>query len=170
MNRGGPIVAAWQQPGEEKARARLDRFMAERIGGYAKARDYPAQDGSSRLSENLTCGEISARTCWHAGLQALERGEAGAEQFLKELAWRDFSHHLLFHSPGMATDHWRPEWRSFPWTRDADSPLVRAWQRGRTGIRLVDAAMREMYVTGRMHNRGRMVARSRPPRRWRFGV
>ncbi|TNC52727.1 deoxyribodipyrimidine photo-lyase [Rubellimicrobium rubrum] len=174
MNRGGPIVAAWQNPGEARARERLDRFVAERIGGYAKARDYPAQDGSSRLSENLTTGEISARTCWHAGTAALDRGEAGAEQFLKELAWRDFSHHLLFHSPGIATDHWRPEWRSFPWAQDADSPLVRAWQRGRTGIRLVDAAMREMFVTGRMHNRARMIAASLLTKHmmtdWRVGL
>lgn len=160
MDRGGPIVAAWQSPGEARARERLERFVAERIGGYAAARDRMGEDGSSRLSENLTYGEIGAGTCWRAGLGALERGEAGAERFLGELAWRDFSHHLLWHSPELATDHWRAEWRSFPWDRDGESPLARAWRRGRTGVPLVDAAMREMYVTGRMHNRGRMVAAS----------
>jgi deoxyribodipyrimidine photo-lyase len=160
MDRGGPVVARWQRPGEARARERLDRFMAERIGAYATARDRPAQDGSSRLSENLTHGEVSARTCWAAGLEALERGEQGAEQFLKELAWRDFSHHLLWHQPGIATDHWRPEWRRFPWAQDMDAPMVLAWRQGRTGIRLVDAAMREMWVTGRMHNRARMIAAS----------
>ncbi|EYD75832.1 Deoxyribodipyrimidine photolyase [Rubellimicrobium mesophilum DSM 19309] len=174
MNRGGSIVASWQQPGETQARARLDRFVAERIGAYAGARDYPGRDGSSRLSENLAYGEISARTCWLAALAALHRGEAGAEQFLKELAWRDFSHHLLFHSPELATDAWRPEWRSFPWTRDTESPLVSAWRRGRTGIRLVDAAMREMYVTGRMHNRSRMIVASLLTKHmltdWRIGL
>jgi deoxyribodipyrimidine photo-lyase len=174
MDRGGPIVAVWQRPGEALARDRLDQFMAERIGGYAKARDLPAEVGSSRLSENLTTGEISPRTCWRAALDALDRGQEGADSFLRELAWRDFSHHLLWHSPEIATDHWRPEWRRFPWTQDADSPLVRAWQRGRTGIRFVDAAMREMYVTGRMHNRARMVAASLLTKHmltdWRVGL
>ncbi len=174
MNRGGHIVAAWQRPGEALARERLDRFLAERVGDYAAARDRPAIDGSSRLSENLTYGEISPRTCWQAGLLALERGEDGAETFLRELAWRDFSHHLLFHSPEIATDHWRPDWRRFPWARDAESPLVQAWQRGRTGIRIVDAAMREMYATGRMHNRARMIAASLLTKHmmtdWRVGL
>lgn len=174
MDRGGPVVASFQSPGEARARERLNRFMTERIGGYAKARDYLGQDGSSRLSENLTYGEISARACWLAGLDALERGQEGAEQFLKELAWRDFSHHLLFHFPEIATDSWKPEWRSFPWAADADSPLVRAWQRGVTGIRMVDAAMREMYVTGRMHNRARMIAASLLTKHmltdWRVGL
>jgi deoxyribodipyrimidine photo-lyase len=148
--------------------------MAERIGAYATARDRPAQDGSSRLSENLTTGEISARTCWRAGLEAAGRGEEGAEQFLKELAWRDFSHHLLWESPGIASNHWRPEWRRFPWAQDADAPLVLAWRQGRTGIRLVDAAMREMWVTGRMHNRARMIAASLLTKHmmtdWRVGL
>jgi deoxyribodipyrimidine photo-lyase len=174
MNRGGPIVAAWQRPGEAGARERLDRFLSERIGAYAAARERPAQDGSSRLSENLTHGEMSARTCWHAGLRALEQGEDGAETFLRELAWRDFSHHLLFQSPEIATDHWRPEWRRFPWAREADSAHLQAWQRGRTGIRIVDAAMREMYVTGRMHNRARMIAASLLTKHmmtdWRVGL
>lgn len=174
MHRGGPIVAAWQQPGEDCARDRLHRFMAERVGAYARARDLPSHDGSSRLSENLTTGEVSPRACWRAALDALDHGQDGAESFLRELAWRDFSHHLLWHSPEIATDHWRPEWRRFPWTQDADTPLVQAWTRGRTGIRFVDAAMREMYVTGRMHNRARMVAASLLTKHmmtdWRVGL
>jgi deoxyribodipyrimidine photo-lyase len=152
----------------------LEQFLAERIGTYAAARERPAQDGSSRLSENLTHGEISVRTCWHAGLRALDRGEEGAETFLRELAWRDFAHHLLFQSPSIAVDHWRPEWRRFPWAREGESPLVRAWQKGRTGIRIVDAAMREMYVTGRMHNRARMIVASLLTKHmmtdWRVGL
>ncbi|WP_210527596.1 cryptochrome/photolyase family protein [Rubellimicrobium arenae] len=157
---GAPIVAAWQRPGERRAHERLECFLAEKIGSYPESREYPSLDGTSGLSENLTYGEISVRTCWRAGLAALERGEAGADRFLRELAWREFSHHLLFHAPGLAMDPWRPEWRSFPWTDDAEAPLVQAWKKGRTGVRLVDAAMREMYVTGRMHNRARMIVAS----------
>lgn len=174
MNRGGPIVAAWQAPGEAGAKARLDRFAAERIEGYAIARDYPGQDGSSRLSENLTYGEISPRTCWALGQSGLERGAAGAEQFLKEMVWRDFSHHLLWHTPTMATDHWKSSFGTFPWDADEGNALATAWKRGQTGIRIVDAAMREMYVTGRMHNRARMIVASLLTKHmltdWRVGL
>lgn len=156
MDRGAAVVAPWQAPGEDAARARLDRFVRERLGTYADARNYPAQDGSSRLSENLTTGEISARECWRAGLAGT--GD-GAATFLRELSWRDFSHHLLWHEPHLATDHWKPAWAAFPWQRE-ETPEVEAWKRGMTGIRLVDAGMREMWVTGRMHNRARMVTAS----------
>lgn len=158
MRRGAAVVLPWQAVGEAAANDRLRRFLAGPIQDYREARDYPARDATSRLSENLTYGEIGARTIWHAGWRAMEEGKAGAEHFLKELVWRDFAWHLLYHTPHIATRNWREDWDSFPWA--GDNPLAEAWRRGMTGEPLVDAAMREMYVTGTMHNRGRMIVAS----------
>ncbi|MGI1661440.1 cryptochrome/photolyase family protein [Palleronia sp. KMU-117] len=160
MDRGAVVVRPHLAIGEAAAQTRLASFVADRIADYATARDLVARNGTSLLSENLTYGEISPRQCWHAGLRALHEGRAGAEVFLKELVWREFSYHLAFHTPHIVEDNWRREWDAFPWKTDPDRPDVRAWQRGRTGIEFVDAAMREMYVTGRMHNRARMIVAS----------
>ncbi|MEL7116489.1 MAG: deoxyribodipyrimidine photo-lyase, partial [Pseudomonadota bacterium] len=159
MQRGAAIVAPHAAVGEVAAQDRLARFTATRIGGYQTQRDFPGIEATSRLSENLTYGEISPRTVWAAGAEALYQGAAGAEHFLKELVWREFAYHLLHHTPEIATRNWRPEWDSFPWNTD-ETPAVTAWLRGRTGIEFVDAAMREMYVTGTMHNRARMIVGS----------
>ncbi|MGR3464240.1 cryptochrome/photolyase family protein [Limimaricola sp.] len=160
MRRGGAVVAKYLTVGEQAARARLDRFMAQGIEDYAIARDRPDIDGTSGLSENLTYGEISIRTCYRAALGAREAGAEGAEHFRKELVWREFAYHLLHHTPRLVSRNWRAEWDRFPWSEDADSDAVIAWQRGRTGMRFVDAAMRELYATGRMHNRARMIVGS----------
>ncbi|WP_375262129.1 cryptochrome/photolyase family protein [Palleronia sp.] len=160
MDRGAVVVRPWLTLGEEAAQARLTAFADGRIGAYGRARDLPGIEGTSGLSESLTYGEISIRACWHAGLRAASRGEAGAETWLQELAWRDFAYHLLYHTPHLLTENWRREWDSFPWNEDERVAEVTAWKRGRTGIRFVDAAMRELYVTGRMHNRSRMIAAS----------
>jgi deoxyribodipyrimidine photo-lyase len=160
MNRGAAVVRPYLTIGEEAAQDRLAAFVAHRIADYATARDLVAENGTSGLSENLTYGEISPRQCWHAGQRALHEGKAGAETFLKELVWREFSYHLAFHTPHIVRDNWRHEWDAFPWNADPDRPEVRAWRQGRTGIEFVDAAMREMYVTGRMHNRARMIVAS----------
>lgn len=160
MRRARDVVAAHLTVGEGAAADRLAGFVEEGIDAYAEARDLPARPGTSGLSENLTHGEISPRACWAAGLRARQEGRAGAETFLKELVWREFAYHLLHHTPHIVARNWRPEWDAFPWGTDATTPEVRAWQRGRTGIPFVDAAMREMYVTGRMHNRARMIAAS----------
>ncbi len=158
MRRGAAIVRPWQAVGEAAASARLQRFLGGPIEDYREARDYPGRDATSRLSENLTYGEIGVRTIWHAGWRAMEEGRHGAEHFLKELVWRDFAWHLLYHTPHIATRNWREEWDGFPWI--GDNALAEAWRRGMTGEPLVDAAMREMYVTGTMHNRGRMIVAS----------
>jgi deoxyribodipyrimidine photo-lyase len=159
MNRGAAVVAAHQQVGEAAALTRLEAFIAARIGRYKAERDFPAIEATSGLSENLTYGEISARTCWHAGWRALHDGKPGAEHFLKELVWREFAHHLVHHSPEITSANWKPAWDAFPWNTTI-TPDVVAWQRGRTGVPFVDAAMRQMYVTGTMHNRGRMIVAS----------
>ena len=160
MDRGATVVSPHCQIGEAAATARLARFLDGPIASYDAARDRLDQDGTSGLSENLTHGEISARQCWHAGRRAMAEGKAGAETFLKELIWRDFAYHLVYHTPHITTGNWRPEWDGFGWNTDPDHPHVQAWMRGRTGMAVVDAAMREMYVTGRMHNRARMLVAS----------
>lgn len=160
MDRGAAIMRPYCAVGETAAQDRLDRFIAERVGSYRTNRDLPAVDGTSRLSENLTYGEISPRTCWHAGWQALHAGQSEAEVFLKELVWREFAYHLAHHTPQITSENWKPDWDAFPWNTDPDVPEVTAWKQGRTGIKFVDAAMREMYVTGTMHNRGRMIVAS----------
>ena len=160
MNRGGDVVRPFVQLGEKAAQSRLGAFLAHKVVDYGTTRDLPAVDGTSNLSENLALGEISPHQCWHAGQRALHEGKAGAEVFLKELVWREFAYHLMHHTPRILTSNWREEWEGFDWNEDERRAEVKAWKQGRTGIPFVDAAMREMYVTGRMHNRGRMIVAS----------
>ncbi|MFN3845837.1 MAG: cryptochrome/photolyase family protein [Paracoccaceae bacterium] len=158
MRRGAEVVAGHVQVGEAAALARLDRFIATSIDAYAADRDLPAVDGTSGLSENLAYGEIGPRTIWAAGWRAMQGGAKGGETFLKELIWREFAYHLMHHTPHITRANWKPEWDAFPW-RD-DNKDAEYWRRGLTGEPFVDAAMREMYVTGRMHNRARMIVAS----------
>lgn len=160
MDRGVGVVAQHLNVGEQAALGRLGAFITDGIDDYADARDNLAKNGTSLLSENLAYGEISARSCWHAGQRAMADGKPGAETFLKEVVWRDFAYHLVHHTPHITTSNWREEWEAFPWNTDPDTPEVIAWKQGRTGMAVVDAAMREMYVTGRMHNRARMLVAS----------
>mgnify|MGYP001800571357 CR=1 FL=1 len=159
MHRAAPGLLAHCTVGEAAASDRLEAFVATRVSNYVKNRDLPAVKGTSGLSENLTYGEISPRVCWHAGWKALHEGKADAEIFLKELVWREFAYHLAFHTPRITTSNWKEDWDAFPWN-SKETAEVTAWKQGRTGIRFVDAAMREMYVTGTMHNRGRMIVAS----------
>lgn len=160
MNRGAQVVLPHTQVGESAAQGRLGAFIAHWVERYDTTRDQPHVAGTSLLSENLSLGEISPQQCWHAGQRAMEEGKAGAETFLKELVWREFAYHLMYHTPHILEANWKSDWDAFPWNTDADHPNVIAWKQGRTGIPFVDAAMREMYVTGRMHNRGRMITAS----------
>jgi deoxyribodipyrimidine photo-lyase len=160
MERGADVVRPYLAVGERAAQGRLGAFMAGPVDDYADARDDLARDGTSHLSENLTYGEISPRTCWWAARRAMEEGKKGAEGFLQELVWRDFAYHLVYHTPRIVDRNWREDWDAFPWNEDAGRDDVVAWQRGRTGMAIVDAAMRELYVTGRMHNRARMLVAS----------
>ncbi len=158
MARGAGIVAKHLHVGEAAARARLHDFLDARVADYADARNRPDIDGTSGLSENLTYGEIGIREVWAAASVALREGGRGAETFLKELVWREFAHHLMHHTPRLLDRNWREDWDAFPWR--PDNADAERWRRGLTGERLVDAAMREMFVTGRMHNRARMVVAS----------
>lgn len=160
MRRGADVLRPYVQLGEAAAQDRLAAFLDEKVGKYNTTRDLPGVDGTSCLSENLALGEISPHQCWHAGQRALHEGKGDAEVFLKELVWREFAYHLMHHTPRILTQNWREEWAGFDWNEDERLAEVKAWKQGRTGIPFVDAAMREMYVTGRMHNRGRMIVAS----------
>jgi len=157
----GGLRAAWQ-PGEPGAQGRLVRFLDGAMAGYPERRDLPGEAGTSALSPHLHFGEISPRTLWHAVRAAEAAGGAalarGAQSFLRELGWREFSHHLLYHFPTLPEANWRPEFDALPWRND--SAALSAWQRGRTGYPIVDAGMRELWATGWMHNRVRMLAAS----------
>lgn len=149
------------QPGETGARARLAAFLSHDLAGYGDRRDRPDLRATSRLSPHLAFGEISPAQVWHAAHHALARDASraeGAARFLSELGWREFSYHLLAAEPEMPRSPLKPEFRRFPYRTD-DEGLV-AWQRGLTGYPIVDAGMRELWQTGWMHNRVRMIAAS----------
>ena len=151
----GGLRASWT-PGEASAQQRLEHFLDETLQRYREARDLPAQDGTSRLSAHLAFGEISPRQVWRA---AVVRGHSAAtEKFLSELGWREFAYSLLFHHGNLAERNFRPEFDAFPWADE--EPLIEAWRRGRTGYPIVDAGLRELWTTGWMHNRVRMIVAS----------
>jgi deoxyribodipyrimidine photo-lyase len=154
----GGLRESWR-PGEASAAARLERFV-EALAVYPEQRNRPDLPGTSRLSPHLHFGETSPALCWHAACAAVERkgDDAGLETYLKELVWREFSYHLLVHWPELPEQPLRPEFRVFPWRRDP--ARLAAWQKGRTGYPIVDAGMRELWATGWMHNRVRMIVAS----------
>ena len=148
-------------PGEAAARAALEDFVSRNLAAYARDRDRPGLAATSRLSPALRWGHLSPGQVWRRvnAAIALEPGlEAGGAAFLRQLAWREFAHHVLAFFPDLARLPLDPAFAAFPW-RD-DPGAFRAWCRGETGCPLVDAAMRELWQTGWMHNRGRMVAAS----------
>jgi deoxyribodipyrimidine photo-lyase len=158
----GGLRETWS-PGEVSAHRRLDRFLAEVAASYAEDRNRPDLEGTSRLSPHLHHGEISAAHCWHRALtlEAQAKSEAARvslETFRKELVWREFSYHLLFNWPTLPEAPFNPAFGAFPW---AEAPAdIKAWQRGRTGLPIVDAGMRQLWQTGWMHNRVRMIVGS----------
>jgi len=158
----GGLRAEWS-PGEAGATARLDAFLDNAVFDYRDRRNLPGMRGTSRLSPHLHFGEIGPGRIWHAvtARAVAETGTAmpaGVETYLSEIAWREFSHHLLFHFPTLPEAPLRAEFAGFPWAEDG--PGLAAWQRGLTGFPIVDAGMRELWATGWMHNRVRMIVAS----------
>ncbi len=149
------------QPGEAGAHARIDAFLEKHLGCYPEQRDRPDLAGTSALSPHLAFGELSPRQAWAAAkILAAQRGKArtGADAWLRQLIWREFSYYLLHHWPTFPDEPFRAEFAKFPW---ADDPVVLAcWQTGSTGYPIVDAGMRELWETGWMHNRVRMIVAS----------
>jgi deoxyribodipyrimidine photo-lyase len=167
------------RPGEAGAHQRLDAFLERGLPRYADDRDLPAVEGSSRLSPHLHWGELSGRQLWHAVAGRLAEAGLGLEAatapagrnadggpglgrsagaFVRQMGWREFAHHLLRHYPLLPVQPLQAQFAAFPWADDPEG--LEAWRRGRTGYPLVDAAMRELWSTGWMHNRSRLVAAS----------
>jgi deoxyribodipyrimidine photo-lyase len=180
MDRGAAVVRAHVCVGERAARQRLRQFLDGPVRDYPAGRDRIDRTATSGLSENLTCGEISAREVWHAAgavmrderIERMTQARAGALTFRKEIAWREFAWHLIHHTPHIVERAWRADWNAFPWR--GDTPDAERWRRGITGEPIVDAAMRELFVTGRMHNRARMIVASYLTKHlltdWRVGL
>lgn len=148
-------------PGEQGAQTRLKNFFDHGIIGYSELRNRPDLPNVSRLSPHLHWGEISPRQVWATTQARAATGaipHKDAEKFLSELGWREFANHLLYHFPELPTRNWKPAFDTFPWRQDQGR--LRAWQSGQTGYPFVDAGMRELWATGYMHNRARMVAAS----------
>jgi deoxyribodipyrimidine photo-lyase len=146
-------------PGEKSGAARLQDFLENRATQYANGRDRPDQNNTSGLSAHLHFGEISPRQIVRAvDLSRDEIGDRNAEKFLSEIGWREFSNNLLFNFPDFPQKNYQPKFDDFPWRQNADD--LRAWQMGQTGYPIVDAGMRELWTTGIMHNRVRMIAAS----------
>ena len=152
-------------PGEAGAQKQLKVFIAKALESYEDQRNLPAEAGTSRLSPHFHLGEIGPRQVW-AAVRTLSKDSGifpphrGGQVFLNEIGWREFAHHLLFHFPETPVQPLRENFRRFPWAPDADGALLRAWQQGRTGYPIVDAGMRELWRTGWMHNRVRMIVAS----------
>jgi deoxyribodipyrimidine photo-lyase len=156
-------VAGWEKlwtPGEAGAIKRLDSFVDTGLVDYQSFRDRPDRPNVSRLSPHLHFGEISVRQIWaRMSIEAEEVPKRrGVDKFRSELGWREFAYHLLFHFRSLPERNWRQSFDAYPW-RD-DEVALKAWQQGRTGYPLVDAGMRELWQTGWMHNRARMIAAS----------
>jgi deoxyribodipyrimidine photo-lyase len=154
------LAEAWR-PGEAGALERLESFADEALGSYPEGRDRPDRHGTSRLSPHLHFGEVGPRQCLAAARNAVARHPAvqsAADGFVRQLGWREFAHHLLHHFPHTATAPLDRRFDAFPW--EPNERWLEAWQRGRTGYPIVDAGMRELWQTGWMHNRVRMIAAS----------
>ncbi len=150
------LAARWE-PGERAAAEQLERFLDERASEYAAGRDFPAEPATSELSPHLRWGEISPRQVWHRSIAA----GVDVGTFLSELGWREFAWHTAFHRGALHERGIDPRFDAFPWrSADVHGGELRDWVRGRTGFGLVDAGMRELWATGFMHNRVRMVAAS----------
>lgn len=153
----GGLRDSWT-PGEAGAIQRFEDFIEEGLDGYSKGRNYPAKPNVSRLSPHLHFGEISVRQIWQKLDWLDDKGAKSVGKFRSEVIWREFAHHLLFHYPDLPEKNWRDQFDGFPWREDEDA--LAAWQKGMTGYPLVDAGMRELWHTGYMHNRVRMVVAS----------
>jgi deoxyribodipyrimidine photo-lyase len=148
------------QPGESGARLQLETFISEGLSNYKKGRDFPALNHVSRLSPHLHFGEITAAHVWNSTRLAiaLEQVDADASHFLRELVWREFSGSLLYHYPDLPEANLNRKFDTFAWTKEEFA--LSQWQKGQTGYPIVDAGMRQLWETGYMHNRVRMIVAS----------
>jgi deoxyribodipyrimidine photo-lyase len=149
------------QPGESGALSRLEQFITSNLDGYKANRNIPSLSATSGLSPHLHFGEISPYLIWRSMQELLccpSTNRVSIETFLAELGWREFSYQLLYHVPKLPSEHFKKQFDAFPWQQD--DMLLHCWQHGLTGYPIVDAGMRELWRTGFMHNRVRMIAAS----------
>jgi len=149
------------QPGEQGAAAQLDDFIEKHLMGYKEQRNIPAVSATSHLSPHLHFGEISPQQIWvalHDAMQDPQCDLISAQTYLAELGWREFSYQLLYHFPTLMDKNFKTQFDKFSWHDDEE--LLKKWQKGLTGYPIVDAGMRELWHTGYMHNRIRMVVAS----------
>ncbi len=153
-------LAKHWQPGEVGAQARLKAFLKTGLKDYKEGRNFPDRNNVSRLSPHLHFGEISPNDVWHAAKHTMSKGglRTDGETFLSELGWREFSNNLLYHFPDLPRTNLQKKFNAFPWPKDAKA--LRRWQQGQTGYPIIDAGMRELWETGYMHNRVRMLVGS----------
>ncbi len=157
----GGLRETWV-PGRQGSRERLDAFIADKLSGYPDERNIPGKAATTMLSPHLRFGEISPRAVWHAA-EIADAPRASIFKFHQELLWREFSYHLLYHYPDLRQENYAEKFNAFPWVNtgsDVGAKHLKAWQQGQTGYPIVDAGMRELYHTGYMHNRVRMVVGS----------
>jgi deoxyribodipyrimidine photo-lyase len=153
------MESLWQ-PGEQGASTQLSEFLPEKLDEYKAKRDFPNIQGTSRLSPHLHFGEVSVNQIWYAAMHRFEgqTPSKGLDHFLSELGWREFSYYLLYHFPTIPEQNFNPKFEFFQWHQNPTA--LKAWQQGQTGIPMVDAGMRELWQTGTMHNRVRMIVGS----------
>ena len=151
-------IAKFWQPGEKNAQTALDRAIDEVIADYTEKRDYPAINGTSRLSPYLHFGEITPAYIWHKVSISKKLTESQKSAFLRQVGWREFGHHLLYHFPHTTDKPLQEKFAAFPWVKSEAN--LKAWQQGKTGYPIVDAGMRQLWQTGWMHNRLRMIVGS----------
>jgi deoxyribodipyrimidine photo-lyase len=144
--------------GEESAHKRLNAFLEADLKNYKIGRDFPAMKYVSRLSPYLHFGEISPNQIWYSAIENRDINEKNLDHFLSELGWREFSYNLLYYFPDLQTKNLQKKFDAFPWNHRDD--LLERWQKGQTGYPMVDAGMRELWETGYMHNRVRMIVGS----------
>ena len=153
------IQEAWK-PGEEGAQKRLDQFLEQGLLDYKEGRNFPFKENVSRLSPHLHFGEISPNEVWYQAKtkESVSGIQKSLEHFLSELGWREFSYYLLYHFPSLPKQNFQAKFNKFPWIKNES--FLESWQKGETGYPIVDAGMRELWQTGYMHNRLRMVVGS----------
>ena len=153
-------VAKHWQIGEDSAQQKLTKFVKDQLSDYKEGRNFPAQKKVSQLSPHLHFGEISANQIWHYSITHFgdKISDKNLDCFLSELGWREFSNYLIYHFPKIIKENFQPRFDNFPWQKN--SKLLLAWQKGQTGYPIVDAGMRELWQTGYMHNRVRMIVGS----------
>ncbi len=149
------LIANWKV-GEEAAKERMYEFVDGGLSSYKEGRNFPAQKSVSKLSQSFHFGELSPNQAWYAA--DTKGDDTNIAHFKSELGWREFSYSLLYHFPDLPKNNLQKKFDAFPWQEDVE--LLAAWQKGETGYPIVDAGMRELYATGLMHNRVRMIVGS----------